>query len=198
MCPVSRQVNLQVQLLTEHYGTPEEWPWPKNTRGRVQQCNSDQSADLLDVHQRVAAFGRASEVGSSVQHSSSLCPELTLAADPVLSGIAVAETIKGMQDTGIIASVKHFIGNEQERFRQVPVRTLIRVQARRSYSLLPGLVPFVAMRELTITRRRRITDTTSAKACHPISTTRPSTSFTSGHLRMRCALELALCFALTH
>ncbi|KAJ6096145.1 beta-glucosidase [Penicillium sp. IBT 16267x] len=41
------------------------------------------------------------------------------AADPVLTGIAMAETIKGMQDTGIIASAKHYIGNEQEHFRQV-------------------------------------------------------------------------------
>ncbi|OTA66143.1 glycoside hydrolase family 3 protein [Hypoxylon sp. EC38] len=41
------------------------------------------------------------------------------AADPVLTGIAMAETIKGMQDTGVIASAKHYIGNEQERFRQI-------------------------------------------------------------------------------
>ena len=41
------------------------------------------------------------------------------APDPVLTGIAMAETIKGMQDNGIIASAKHFIGNEQEHFRQV-------------------------------------------------------------------------------
>ncbi|KAJ5692142.1 beta-glucosidase A [Penicillium macrosclerotiorum] len=39
--------------------------------------------------------------------------------DPVLSGIAMAETIKGIQDTGVIASAKHYIGNEQEHFRQV-------------------------------------------------------------------------------
>lgn len=41
------------------------------------------------------------------------------AADPVLTGIAMAETIRGMQDTGIIASAKHYIGNEQEHFRQL-------------------------------------------------------------------------------
>lgn len=39
--------------------------------------------------------------------------------DPVLTGIAMAETIKGMQDTGVIACAKHYIGNEQEHFRQV-------------------------------------------------------------------------------
>ncbi|TVY29288.1 Beta-glucosidase [Lachnellula hyalina] len=39
--------------------------------------------------------------------------------DPYLTGIAIAETIKGTQDAGIIACAKHFIGNEQEHFRQV-------------------------------------------------------------------------------
>lgn len=37
--------------------------------------------------------------------------------DPVLSGIAVAETVKGMQDAGVIACTKHYILNEQEHFR---------------------------------------------------------------------------------
>jgi beta-glucosidase len=41
------------------------------------------------------------------------------AADPVLTGVSMAETIKGMQDAGIVASAKHYIGNEQEHFRQV-------------------------------------------------------------------------------
>ena len=40
------------------------------------------------------------------------------APDPVLTGIQIAETIKGMQDAGVIATAKHFIGNEQEHFRQ--------------------------------------------------------------------------------
>ena len=39
--------------------------------------------------------------------------------DPVLTGIGIAETIKGIQDAGVIACAKHFIGNEQEHFRQV-------------------------------------------------------------------------------
>lgn len=40
--------------------------------------------------------------------------------DPVLSGQLVAETIKGIQDVGVIACAKHLIANEQERFRQAP------------------------------------------------------------------------------
>ncbi|QIX00807.1 hypothetical protein AMS68_006324 [Peltaster fructicola] len=39
-------------------------------------------------------------------------------ADPVLQGIAAAETIKGIQSNGVIATAKHWIGNEQEHFRQ--------------------------------------------------------------------------------
>ncbi|KAF1985246.1 glycoside hydrolase family 3 protein [Aulographum hederae CBS 113979] len=39
--------------------------------------------------------------------------------DPVLSGIAVAQSVRGIQDAGVIACTKHFIMNEQEHFRQV-------------------------------------------------------------------------------
>ncbi|KIW00713.1 uncharacterized protein PV09_07698 [Verruconis gallopava] len=39
-------------------------------------------------------------------------------ADPVLQGIAAAHTIKGIQSQGVIATAKHFIGNEQEHYRQ--------------------------------------------------------------------------------
>ncbi|KAJ5130891.1 uncharacterized protein N7515_006930 [Penicillium bovifimosum] len=38
--------------------------------------------------------------------------------DPVLTGVMMAETIKGIQDSGVIACAKHFIGNEAEHFRQ--------------------------------------------------------------------------------
>lgn len=39
-------------------------------------------------------------------------------ADPVLQGIAAAETIKGIQSMGVIATAKHYVANEQEHFRQ--------------------------------------------------------------------------------
>ncbi|KAK3500494.1 glycosyl hydrolase family 3 N terminal domain-containing protein [Neurospora crassa] len=39
-------------------------------------------------------------------------------SDPYLQGIAGAETIKGIQSEGVMATVKHFIANEQEHFRQ--------------------------------------------------------------------------------
>ncbi|KAK5135458.1 hypothetical protein LTR08_005246 [Meristemomyces frigidus] len=38
--------------------------------------------------------------------------------DPVLSGIAVAQTVKGIQAAGIMSCTKHYIGYEQEHFRQ--------------------------------------------------------------------------------
>ncbi|KAI9809094.1 MAG: hypothetical protein M1825_002383 [Sarcosagium campestre] len=39
-------------------------------------------------------------------------------ADPVLQGVAAVETIRGIQEEGVIASIKHYILNEQEHFRQ--------------------------------------------------------------------------------
>lgn len=39
-------------------------------------------------------------------------------SDPYLQGIAAAQTVKGIQSTGVMATIKHFIGNEQEHFRQ--------------------------------------------------------------------------------
>lgn len=38
--------------------------------------------------------------------------------DPVLQGIASAQTIKGIQENGVMATAKHLVGNEQEHFRQ--------------------------------------------------------------------------------
>ncbi|ORY71720.1 glycosyl hydrolase family 3 N terminal domain-containing protein [Pseudomassariella vexata] len=38
-------------------------------------------------------------------------------SDPVLQGVAGAQTIKGVQEQGVIAVLKHLIGNEQEMWR---------------------------------------------------------------------------------
>lgn len=58
----------------------------------------------------VGPLGRAPEGGRNWEGFS---------PDPVLSGIAVAETVQGIQSSGVIACTKHFIVNEQEHFRQV-------------------------------------------------------------------------------
>ena len=42
-------------------------------------------------------------------------------ADPSLQGIAAYETIRGVQSQGVIATVKHLVGNEQEMFRMTSV-----------------------------------------------------------------------------
>ena len=39
-------------------------------------------------------------------------------SDPVLQGVAAAETIRGIQSNGVMATAKHFVMNEQEHFRQ--------------------------------------------------------------------------------
>ncbi len=39
-------------------------------------------------------------------------------ADPYLQGIAAAHSIRGMQDEGVMATIKHLVANEQEHFRQ--------------------------------------------------------------------------------
>ncbi|KAI9786306.1 MAG: hypothetical protein M1816_008047 [Peltula sp. TS41687] len=39
-------------------------------------------------------------------------------SDPVLQAVAAVETIKGIQDEGVIATAKHYILNEQEHYRQ--------------------------------------------------------------------------------
>ncbi|KAK9435574.1 Glycoside hydrolase, superfamily [Metarhizium brunneum] len=38
-------------------------------------------------------------------------------ADPSLQAIGARETIKGVQEQGVIATIKHFVGNEQEMYR---------------------------------------------------------------------------------
>ncbi|KAI0199614.1 glycoside hydrolase family 3 protein [Astrocystis sublimbata] len=43
--------------------------------------------------------------------------------DPYLTGVGMSETVKGIQDAGVVACAKHFILNEQEHFRQVPEST---------------------------------------------------------------------------
>ncbi|KAK7418745.1 hypothetical protein QQX98_003763 [Neonectria punicea] len=39
-------------------------------------------------------------------------------ADPVLQAVGARQTIKGIQEQGVIATIKHLIGNEQEMYRR--------------------------------------------------------------------------------
>ncbi|SPO01091.1 probable beta-glucosidase [Cephalotrichum gorgonifer] len=38
--------------------------------------------------------------------------------DPYLTGVGMAESARGIRSAGVIATAKHFVGNEQEHFRQ--------------------------------------------------------------------------------
>lgn len=44
--------------------------------------------------------------------------------DPYLTGVAMAETITGMQAAGVQACAKHYIGNEQELNRETMSSTI--------------------------------------------------------------------------
>jgi beta-glucosidase len=59
----------------------------------------------------VGPLGRAPEAGRNWEGFS---------PDPFLAGRAVASTVQGIQGAGVIACTKHYIGNEQEHFRQSP------------------------------------------------------------------------------
>ncbi|KAI2634839.1 glycoside hydrolase family 3 protein [Hypomontagnella submonticulosa] len=39
-------------------------------------------------------------------------------ADPYLQGVAASQSIKGIQEEGVMATIKHLVANEQEHFRQ--------------------------------------------------------------------------------
>ncbi|KAH0528842.1 hypothetical protein TsFJ059_003654 [Trichoderma semiorbis] len=56
--------------------------------------------------------------------------------DPYLTGVLAAETIRGIQDAGVMASLKHMIGNEQELYRFPTKDTLNRTVDK----LLNGLL----------------------------------------------------------
>lgn len=56
--------------------------------------------------------------------------------DPMLSGLSAGSLIKGMQDHGIQATIKHFVGNDQEDDRR-GVNAIIPERALREIYLLP-------------------------------------------------------------
>ncbi|PGH17361.1 hypothetical protein AJ79_01245 [Helicocarpus griseus UAMH5409] len=78
-------------------------------RGRAMGAEQrDKGVDIL-LGPAIGPLGRSPDGGRNWEGYS---------PDPVNSGILVAETIKGIQDSGVIATAKHYIANEQERFRQ--------------------------------------------------------------------------------
>ncbi|CAC9885043.1 unnamed protein product [Aureobasidium pullulans] len=41
----------------------------------------------------------------------------SIGEDPVLAGLGSAALVKGMQENGVVATIKHFVGNDQEHER---------------------------------------------------------------------------------
>jgi beta-glucosidase len=56
--------------------------------------------------------------------------------DPVLAGSCAAAVVNGIQDTGVAATIKHFVANDQEHQRMA-VDALVTERALREIYLLP-------------------------------------------------------------
>lgn len=56
--------------------------------------------------------------------------------DPILAGLCAAAVVNGIQDTGVVASIKHFAFNDQEHERMA-VNSIITERAMREIYLLP-------------------------------------------------------------
>ncbi|KAG5358893.1 putative beta-glucosidase A [Yarrowia sp. C11] len=86
--------------------------------------------DRILTHQRGVAIGRQSRlkgvdvhlgpvVGPIGRHVAGGRNWEGFSPDPYLSGQLVFQAIQGVQEEHVLATVKHFVGNEQERFRQL-------------------------------------------------------------------------------
>lgn len=60
----------------------------------------------------------------------------SIGEDPVLAGLGAAALIRGIQEKGIVATIKHFVCNDQEHERNF-VNSIISQRALREIYLLP-------------------------------------------------------------
>ena len=60
----------------------------------------------------------------------------SFAEDPVLSGLCAAAIIDGIQERGVIATIKHFVANDQEHQRMA-VDSMVSERALREIYLMP-------------------------------------------------------------
>lgn len=67
----------------------------------------------------------------------------SISEDPVLAGLGAAALTAGIQETGVVATIKHFVTNDQEHERTA-VNAIVMERALREIYLMPFMI---AMRE---------------------------------------------------
>lgn len=60
----------------------------------------------------------------------------SLSEDPVLAGVGAASVINGIQETGVVATIKHFVCNDQEHERNA-VDSIVTERALREIYMKP-------------------------------------------------------------
>ena len=106
-------------------------------------------------------------------------------ADPVLQAVGARETIRGVQEKGVTATVKHLVGNEQEMYRMYN-------PFQQAYSANIGVFSFAFAGMGKQQRQRKRDRERIRKADNTLSKmTARFTSCTSGPLPRRCAPESA-------
>ena len=78
-------------------------------RGRMMGYEARQKGVNVILGPSVGAFGRVPAGGRNWEG---------FGVDPVLQGYGAALTIRGIQEEGVMATIKHFVANEQEHYRQ--------------------------------------------------------------------------------
>ncbi len=100
---------------------PEAKLWALSTTEKVWTFNWVQLPVLSAVRRKEVVTGRDSGEPATANLAHFLAiTNGHCSPDPVLTGVMMAETIKGIQSQGVMACAKHYIGNEQEHFRQAP------------------------------------------------------------------------------
>ncbi|THW11508.1 glycoside hydrolase family 3 protein, partial [Aureobasidium pullulans] len=80
-------------------------------RGKAMGLESRDKGVTVQLGPNAGALGRSPTAGRNWEGFS---------PDPYLTGKLFADSIRGIQSTGVQASAKHYVGNEQEHFRQTP------------------------------------------------------------------------------
>ena len=82
-----------------------------NARGAAMGAEHQGKGSDIQLGPVAGPLGRSPEGGRNWEGFSS---------DPYLTGVLMAQTVTGIQSSGVMACSKHYIGNEQEHFRNAP------------------------------------------------------------------------------